>query len=582
MGRILPTEPFARVVIARMLADRDAGVRTPPRYPGSIVTATGSNPPSRRLVSLAVIVGLAGAVRVICWLRTAAIFNDGPTYIELAQQLQAGLLAEVIAHPYHPLFPAAVAAAHFVAGDWEWAAVTVSIVSGCGSVVLLHRFVCDAFDRRTADIAALILAVHPWAVRHSSDVQSDGLYLVAFLAAVAVLWRAWREQRAALAFAAGALSGLAYWVRPEGIGVALIGIALALACCCRRSWSVAPSALWSSALASGALLVVAPLVVAVGIQTGHWVLTQKKPTQVFLGLRDRAAIERAVSPSVDPPSPNRQTETRIELPPRSGSPRRPIATPGSPPTSGHRAAILALLDRIFTTYRLDLLIFLGFGLAALRGRPGPRAWFVLAFVVSYGIVFETLHRNAGYLSRRHVLPPLTLTIGYAASGVIPAARWIITTARRMRGWRTPPPRRAQFWAACVGLGIVLLCALPMDFARRRDNRVAVRSAAGWLKEQTHSVGPIGARRLRVAYYAGAPFVPLPERASEPLVAYLRERGVHYLVIDDEHASEYPELRDPGRFGLQVIHRVHALGRSAAVFAMPESVPADPLLRDQVD
>ena len=122
----------------------------------------------------------------------------------------------------------------------------------------------------------------------------------------------------------------------------------------------------------------------------------------------------------------------------------------------------------------------------------------------------------------------------------------------------------------------------MDFGLRRDNRVAVRVAAEWLKTQTESVEPIGAQRLRVAYYAGAPFVALPEPESEPLVAYLRERGVHHLVIDEEHASEYPELEDPERYGLQVIHRVRALGRSAAVYAMPESQRGSPLPRDRGD
>jgi 4-amino-4-deoxy-L-arabinose transferase-like glycosyltransferase len=541
------------------------------------VTATDSSAPGERLVSLPAIIGAAGVVRLVCWLRTAAIFNDGPTFIELARQLQAGSFAEVIAHPYHPLFPAAVAAVHFVVGDWEWAALTVSIVSGCGSVLLLHRFVCDAFDRRTADIAALVLAVHPWAVRHSSDVQSDGLYLVAFLAAVSVLWRAWREQRTALAFAAGALSGLAYWVRPEGIGVALIGAALALGSVFRRSWSLTPGALWTAALASGALLLVAPLVAAVGIETGQWVLTQKKSTQAFLGLEDRSAIERTAPPWLDPLPGSLAEQT-----PLSGLPRSPRAAVEKPSNPGHRAAILALFDRIFSTYRLDLLIFLGFGLAALRGRPGPRAWFVLAFVVSYAILFETLYRNAGYLSRRHVLPPLALTLGYAASGVIPAAQWLVARVGRAREGRTASLLSTRHRATVLGIGIVLLCALPMDFARRRENRVALRVAAEWLKERTQSVAPVGARRLRVAYYAGAPFVALPEPESEPLVAYLRERGVHHLVIDDEHAAAYPELGDPERFGLRVIHRVRASGRSAAVFAIRETESRNPIPRNRVD
>jgi hypothetical protein len=55
-----------------------------------------------------------------------------------------------------------------------------------------------------------------------------------------------------------------------------------------------------------------------------------------------------------------------------------------------------------------------------------------------------------------------------------------------------------------------------------------------------------------------------------------------LVIDEEHASAYPELRNPERFGLQVVHRVRASGHSAAVFAMPESLLGNPRPRNQVD
>ena len=190
----------------------------------------------------------------------------------------------------------------------------------------------------------------------------------------------------------------------------------------------------------------------------------------------------------------------------------------------------------------------------------------------------TLHDLAialGGVSRATVLR-------YVRDGVIPAAQWLVTSVRRVRGRRTLPPRSTRYWATCVGIGIVLLCALPMDFARRRDNQLALRSAANWLKERTETVEPVGARRLRVAYYAGAPFVALPEPESEPLVAYLRERGVHHLVIDEEHASAYPELRDPERFGLQLIHRVRAAGRSAAIFEMSESVLGNPRPLHRVD
>jgi 4-amino-4-deoxy-L-arabinose transferase-like glycosyltransferase len=73
-------------------------------------------------------------------------------------------------------------------------------------VLALFAFARRAFGPRVALVAAALLAFHAGAVETSGDVQSEGLYVALFLAAVAALWRALDEGRLDSALAAGVRS----------------------------------------------------------------------------------------------------------------------------------------------------------------------------------------------------------------------------------------------------------------------------------------------------------------------------------------------------------------------------------------
>jgi hypothetical protein len=96
---------------------------------------------------------VAIAVRCIDWWQSALIFNDGPTFLGLSQQMSAGHWSEALAHPFHPLYPLLTWLAHFATPDWERAAAAVSILSGGVAVAFLFVFLRSAFDRRAAWIA---------------------------------------------------------------------------------------------------------------------------------------------------------------------------------------------------------------------------------------------------------------------------------------------------------------------------------------------------------------------------------------------------------------------------------------------
>ena len=128
------------------------------------------------------LVAAAAVLRWVAWLRTAAMFNDGPLFLALARRMADGEWSAAVAHDYHPLYPLAIRLAYPLAGDWERAAAAVSVLAGAAAVALLYRFLRDAFDARVALVGAALLAVHPYAIsnkwcnRHGKPVDNTDLW----------------------------------------------------------------------------------------------------------------------------------------------------------------------------------------------------------------------------------------------------------------------------------------------------------------------------------------------------------------------------------------------------------------------
>jgi hypothetical protein len=521
---------------------------------------------------IAALAVLAATVRALVWQRTAAIFNDGPVFIGLARLIDEGEWGAVIAHPFHPLYPLAIAVSHLGFEDWETAAVAVSVVSGAAAVALLFVFLRDAFDRRTAWIGGLVLAVHPYAVFFASDVQSDGLYLACFLGAVALLWKAFRSGRWPLAAAAGGAAGIAYLIRPEGVGAVLVGVALAALAVARRRWSPGRGIAWVAALTTAALLLMAPYLVALRGQTGAWVLTQKKSMAALSGLDpddSRGGIWRldaTVDGAVMAAHPFLETVVR--------GPRAPALSPApaaAPATRSawarHGEATRELGLALISTLRPELLVVLLVGCFSPRRRPGPRGTFVLGFAGLYLVVLYGLALGAGYVSRRHVLPPLTVALGYAAVGVPIVGSWIASGGRRALRVTGRPP---AWLAAALGAMLVIGIAAPKVLKPRRVERLAEKRAAEWLRDQPHHGGAVAAKKLRVAYYADSPYVPLPRGRKVPLIPYLREADARYMIVDEQLLDADSDLGRAAREGMRVVYRVEARGRSAAVFTIEQA------------
>ncbi len=520
----------------------------------------------------------AGALRWLVWTRTAVIHNDGPTFLGLAQLMGEGEWRAALAHAFHPLYPISVLAAQRAleviglaegAAGWERAGALVSVCSGAASVLAAYALLRWTLGGRLALAGAAVLAVHPYAVSYSSDVQSDGLYLALFLASAACGWRALRDSDLRFALATGVGSALAYLTRPEGIGVAGM---LAFLLCVRALRAPLRRAGLATALALSvpALLVSAPYLLHLRESSGHWALTRKKSVLELAGSPPaRATILVSASEPLLRERPFLET---VLSGPRHGA-AGPAEAPA--PASGvqrHAAALRVLALCLISGLRPELAVLALVG-AWQRGRRAPELGYLAGLGLLYGVACYGMAYGVGYLDRRHVLPLALLSLGFVSSALPLLGSALLRVFAR--GGALAPSSSLRPWApAAAGVALVALVALPKTLESRRGDALAERRAAEWLALQPGEIGPVAATRQRVAYYAGASFVPLPEfdlravqNPARSALDYLRSAGARHVVVDDRWLGEGTALSDPEPLGLRWLYRAEVGGTRASVFAI---------------
>lgn len=544
------------------------------------MTRDERDPDSSRLL-VPGILGLAFALRATMAVRTSAIFEDGPYFLDIARLFGSGDWAGALSHPYHPLYSGLTAIANSVVHDWEAAALAVSVIGGTVSVLALYVFLRDAFDARIATFGAFLFAISPYAVRFTSDVESEGVYLAFFVTALALLWRGLgRDLDTAgpgLFLAAGLSAGLAYLTRPEGAGLVLIGAGLLALKWRRGDWQSGRVVRAGAGLVAGAAVVAAPYLWVLAGRPGGLMFSGKKSVMRILGFSGAASGPPATD-LANLPLLGLVFFTVIGLL-MFAILRLRTSRPGRPRGGmGVRLAIgLVLLvgwqllwpgeleefaSVVISTLRPEVAVLVALGLYAASTRESqPRDAFVAVILVFYGALLIGLLFNYGYLSRRHVLPLVPLVLGYAGMGAI----WLVDRVCRGR------PRLAKAFApagvlaglACVMLGI----AAPKALHDHREDVLAQRLAAEWLRDPALRPGPVASNKRRAGYYAGRRWFPLTEGSElRSLDSLLRER-VRYIVVDDRVLGYRDQMFATPGFDLRELHRVAVGGRTAMVYEL---------------
>lgn len=516
---------------------------------------------------------LALALRGLAMLRFDPVAFDSAAYFEMADLIRTGRWSEALAPAYPPLYPMLVAVLRWPGWTAETAGLVIALTANLLVLLPLTAISRIAFGEIAALATGLLWAIHPLAIRLGAQAITDAP--TALFVALA-LWaglRALKGGRLAWILGAGAASGLAYLLRPEGIEPAL---ALAVLSCWygglpvmasaktsihssgshpgarivggrairRVGWVVAPLVGWA--------VIASPYVAFLSAEAGALTLSKKKSGLSFL----QSIFTEITGPSagVLPPSlaPARRAgrdgvgqgqNGDWDVAKGSSAQRSPPvqpqmeATTSQVPPAGQtrfgfwvrrmtRGAYIFQKPLVNGIHPL-LLVFALVGawrFRAQRTQDSQRARALLLGLLGLHLAVLlglAIHLGPVYLGGHHFFLMALYALPFAGAGLA----WTVTWATDSLG--------APRWLLAVGFaGLV---AIPVGWMATRgiDRGVAVRPAAAWIRSQVVGTPVIVTNIAKLTFHAGAERVELMGTYDQ-ILQQSRARSAHFLAF-------YPDL-----------------------------------------
>ena len=468
-------------------------------------------------VALAVL--LAVVLQAATMARSPAVENDGIVFIGIAKGLSTNPCATMREADQHPGYPAMILASQWLLGrfgvndevtKWLLAARLATGLCGAVSVPLVWLLARRAFDSRVAAVSAILFAVMPLFRQNAADAMSDSPHLLFFLLGVLAADVGFQRWRCRWFLGAGCASALAYWIRPEGLTVAVVAGAL-LTCCIfsKRRPKLWVLAACMAALGVSLIATAAPYVIIKGI------LTSKKDLRVVLegaSWRMDGAKEPA-SPAKRSPEPDRISDYQ-PTPPRAG----PTATEDLSENKRTReqsrpkiafpadlliAALHEYIRQVAYGFYQILLAPLVVGVIASFRRKPPRTtcMIVATICVAYSGLLLFLYVIARYISHRHTMPIVSLAmpwVGYGSIQVANGIHWVVSRFVR------PAARTGSRWALCVVLLAMCAVLVPRSLRPLHPSSIPLVEAAAWVRAHARPGDAVLSNSNYVPFYADMP------------------------------------------------------------------------------
>jgi 4-amino-4-deoxy-L-arabinose transferase-like glycosyltransferase len=480
----------------------------------------------------------AGLIRLYLVLTSFCIAADGVAYIAMAREFHAGRAHRALAWVFSPLYPWLISITYRAIPNWELAGELLSMAFGTAGVVLLYYLMREVYGRRgVAAGAAALAAIHPMLAGYSASVRTEAGYIALVTAALWFLVRGVERKRIASVAAAAMLCGLAYLYRTEGIGVpALSAVILAAGPLVWRRWTPRWGLGATAVLVATFLLVAAPYLLWMRAYTGHWTVGRE------VGVVTMEATGSTMG----------QLEQWREMGYRP-------ATSWLSALSLDPAAYLKKVARDFPGSCYSFVQALGPLLCAgliiglwTNGKAIAARWaeaMLAMLVVMYFVGFVLT--DTGPRLMLHVVP---FTLGWVVIGLVEAAAWLDA---RLSLTHSPLGRML---AGPAVVAVIAIATLPRTLFPLGYDQRGMRYAGAEIARRGGAPAIVAGPDTRVAFYAGADFIPLPATpaAGEDLCGWLATHPLaDYLMIDDRVERRWDA--SGGRRCLNLIQRYPRVG-----------------------
>jgi len=528
--------------------------------------------PRGTLTGLFVALALTAGVEIALAARSPLIAKDGVTFIEVAQQLAVSPIETIRASVQHPGYPAMILAARRVIGlfgpvddlsAWIWAARAPVMLFGLLNVLVFWCWVRRAFDNRVAGIAAVFLAILPVFCESAADTMSDAPHLFFYLLSAWLITEGMVRRRFWFFPLAGASSGLAFWIRPEGLAPVVVGAGV-----------IALLAVFGREKPLRALAWLAGLLIATGIVAAPYTclkgkLTDKKDLSTLVRSESNEQSGRSVTgaPPAAPPGPVAWQPTPVPAvsqpaPGPAASQPTPAPVAVQPvPRSGRLVALanavgmLAMQWTVGLRYFITWLVAMGFVFpGAPKAQPRPKLF--LAALAGFNIVLLILlYLVAGYIAGRHTMPLLCVSLAWAGSGTI----WLggklsgLLASRSAATTRLSPGLLAGLLVAGSVLGL-----LPRSLRPLHEHARPVLQAARWIGDHAQPGDTLLTNTCYGTFYSRVPGRVMQVGETFPASFKQDLRWPYRFVLLDRTASNFQQVQTPELLKSHVLVKIAGL------------------------
>jgi 4-amino-4-deoxy-L-arabinose transferase-like glycosyltransferase len=515
-----------------------AGVRVNPPSEQTTFLHLLSRPPTWAILLLIVL--LTGLAKTLLASLPRLIRWDEPDYVFMGRNfwLGKGLLNAGVPDLHSaPMLAVLSGPINLLSNNPEAGTAAVFVV--CGALLPLPIYLLgrDLYGRRAGLAAAFLAATIPalLAAFLYWGSLTEPPYLLFLATALALAWRA--ISRNSIRYAAGAGGGfsLAYLARPEGVTYIVWFAGLLLLAGLIRNRPLRLSSLASGLLAvavavSAFLVTASPYIIYLHNHTGQWMLSGKIEITIQIGTailaNDYAQYDRVVSSLDD------KGEIMWFSPRRFGPGllQTIAADPAYYLWRIRRNAYLAaraLLDAYYLPLWLIALIIYGW-----FARPWDRARFgreAFLFLGPAPLLSFTLF----HIEDRFLAPMLLFAALWGGHGLALLVEWAERTWAQV-STQNASGARARFLAVAIPVAaVLLLSALTTSGLVQRgisSFNFGEKNAGLWLRDYP-APGGVMSRNGAIPLYAHRAWSPFPHAPLDQALAYSRQRGARFLVID---------------------------------------------------
>lgn len=504
---------------------------------------------------------------------------DEVNYLKLGVSGYLDGLSAVL-HPYwSPLLPSLISFACRIFSSYEFAARFVSVLSGALLVLPVFQVAKRIYGERIAWFVAVFVGFYPPLAFQSTQIYTEPLFML--LGTTVILFGLkWLSTRASKwLFWLGGGSGLLYLLHPLGLGFFIVTLAWVVLQKIMdwRAVSTLHMAWQVFVLAFGFVVVASPYLLYLKKQTGVWTLSAKAAANQQFEAYEKGDEDTDPFRALDDENmtvPFDQIYHQGDFLQRTQNAQKQISTVklGAFLTKYFKNVYTMLKTTIPGMLTTVLMILFSLGLFGrkVEQKQGQKILFLLSFIGFYWFLAIPVF----HITERYLTPLWPVCAVFVANGF-----WVFVNWLSKSGTLEKLSERLHLRTMSVSYIVAAVFVLAASFLPE-FGKIIVRDpfspdywtppmeqkiAGRWIAKYAKGKPVLMSRYQSVDIYAGNydihQSITIPDNAIDRVVAYARNRGVQFIVLNERYKRDNPKIaflykNDTAPPGLKQIYAKH--------------------------